>query len=192
MRMTTGLTMAVVGLVALGVAWATIPAADGTISACYAKNGRLRLVDGTPCKKKEKAIAWNQAGQTGPQGEPGAPGTDTRVFAFIQTWQCCGGDGMLLDPPLVRNASGITAASREAAGEYTVTVDRDVTGCLAVASLASNDAAFPQAGLIGVGRPSGLPENQFLVLTRDTSGVLADIGSTGGSYGFTIAVFCAS
>jgi hypothetical protein len=97
---------------------------------------------------------------------------------------------MLLDPPLLRHASGITAATREGAGQYTVTVDRDVSDCLAVASLASDDAAYAQAGLVGVGRPSGLPPNQFAILTRNTAGTLADVGSTGGTYGVTIAVFC--
>ena len=168
--------LGVVGLIAIGTAWAEIPAADGTITACYhAKSGKLRVVDGTPCRKKELPLTWSRAG--------------VRIFAFVQTWQCC---GMLLDPPQLRHASGITAAARDGAGEYVVTVDRDVTDCLATASIASDDAAFPQAGLIGVGRPSGIPANQFLVVMRDTTGALADVGSTGGTYGFSIAVFCPS
>ncbi len=193
MRTSWWTTLGIAGLIAAGVAWATIPAADGTITACYnAKNGKLRVVDGTPCKKKEKALTWNQAGQQGPAGEPGAPGADTRIFAFVQTWQCCGGDGMLLDPPQLRSASGIVAAERDGAGEYIVTVDRDVNDCIAVASIASRDAAFPHAGMAAVGRPGGIPDDQFLVLLRDANGVLADVGSTGGSHGFTIAVFCPS
>jgi hypothetical protein len=194
--MRTSWWMGIVGLIAAGVAWAAIPAADGTITACYnAKSGKLRVVDGTPCKKKEKALTWNQAGQTGPTGEPGAPGApgaDTRIFAFVQTWQCCGDDGELLDPPVLRNASGITAATRESVGQYTVTVNRDVNDCVATATLASFDAAWPQAGVIGVGRPSGIPDDEFLIVTRDTNGTLADIGSTGGTYGISIAVFCPS
>ena len=186
-----GFVLAAVGA---AVTWATIPAADGTISVCYAKkSGRLRVVDGTVCKKKETALAWNQAGQTGPPGAPGAPGAsgaDTRIFAFVQTFSCCGGSGMLLDPPLLRHASGITAATREGAGQYTVTVNRNVTDCLAVASVASDDAAAGNVGFVSVGRPNGIPPNQFALYTRNTAGTLADIGSTGGTYGVTIAVFC--
>jgi hypothetical protein len=193
MRTSWWTTLGIAGLIVASVAWATIPSADGTITACYnAKNGKLRVVDGTACKKKEKPLTWNQAGQQGPAGEPGAPGADTRIFAFVQTWRCCGMDGELLDPPQLRSASGIIAAERDGVGEYVVTVDRDVNDCLAVASIASDDAAFPQAGMIGVGRPSGIPDDQFLVLLRDANGVLADVGSTGGTYGFSIAVFCPS
>jgi hypothetical protein len=196
MRVSWWTRLGIAGLIAASVAWAAIPAADGTISGCYnTKNGKLRVVDGTACKKKETALSWNQAGQTGPQGEPGAPGApgaDTRIFAFVQTFSCCGGDGMLLDPPLLRSASGITAAERVGAGQYAVTVNRDVNDCIATATLASDDAAYPQAGLIGVGRPSGIPDDEFLIVTRDTNGTLADIGSTGGTYGISIAVFCPS
>ena len=99
---------------------------------------------------------------------------------------------MLLDPPQLRSASGIISAERDGVGQYVVTVNRDVNDCLAVASIASDDAAFPQAGMIGVGRPGGLPDDQFLVLLRDASGALADVGSDGGTYGFSIAVFCPS
>lgn len=184
-----------IGALVAGAAWATIPSADGTITACYnAKSGKLRVVDGTPCKKKEKTLAWNQAGQTGPagaDGAPGAPGADTRIFAFVQTWQCCD-DTMPLDTPRLRNASGIIAAERDGVGRYVVTVNRDVNDCLAVATIASADAAFAQAGMVGVGRPSGIPDDQFQVLLRDENGVLADVGGAGGNFGFSIAVFCSS
>ena len=75
-------------------------------------------------------------------------------------------------------------------GQYIVTIDRDVTGCIPVATLASDDAAFPQAGLVAVGRPNGIPPNQFQILTRNTSGTLTDIGSVGGTYGISLAVYC--
>jgi hypothetical protein len=71
--------------VAGGIAHATIPAADGTIAACYRTKagvldpgGRLRVVDSTAdCTRLEQALTWNQAGQpgpTGPAGPEGSPG----------------------------------------------------------------------------------------------------------------------
>ena len=57
------LTAAIVG----GFAWATIPAANGSIRACYQKtDGQLRVIDSTEaCRTSEIPISWNQ---TGPQG----------------------------------------------------------------------------------------------------------------------------
>lgn len=68
------------GAIAGGVAWATIPGGDGVIHGCYLKSGgTVRVIDAsvTNCKKTETAIWWNQSGppgETGPQGEQGEPG----------------------------------------------------------------------------------------------------------------------
>ena len=64
------------------VAIAAIPAADGTIHACYSTTatsptlpGELRIVDeGQSCAATEKALTFNQTGPAGPQGDPGLPG----------------------------------------------------------------------------------------------------------------------
>jgi type VI secretion system secreted protein Hcp len=64
------------------VAIAAIPAADGTIHACYATTatsptltGALRVVDeGQNCATTEQALTFNQTGPAGPQGDPGPPG----------------------------------------------------------------------------------------------------------------------
>ena len=61
------------------VAIAAIPAADGTIHACYATNGTptgaARIVDETDtCAATEKALTWNQTGPTGPAGPSGPSG----------------------------------------------------------------------------------------------------------------------
>jgi type VI secretion system secreted protein Hcp len=67
------------------VAIAAIPAADGTIHACYSTTatsptlpGELRIVDeGQNCAATEKALTFNQTGPAGPpglQGDPGLPG----------------------------------------------------------------------------------------------------------------------
>src|SRR4051794_33055038 len=71
--------LAVVGAVtasALG-AFAT-GAASKKISACAKKSGRakgtLRLA--SKCRKGERRVTWNSAGEPGPAGPAGAPGTN--------------------------------------------------------------------------------------------------------------------
>lgn len=59
-----------------GIAWATIPAPTGVITACYQKNnGQLRVVEaGESCNASELALQWNQTGPQGVQGPPGPTG----------------------------------------------------------------------------------------------------------------------
>jgi hypothetical protein len=82
-------TSVVVGVVvavaaAGGSAYASIPAPDGVIRACYQTSGAtgaLRAIDsGEQCKANEKELSWNQRGPkgdigpAGPQGATGAQG----------------------------------------------------------------------------------------------------------------------
>jgi hypothetical protein len=64
------------------VAYATIPANDGTITGCYKTvNGDLRVIDngaGQACHQDEQTLTWNQTGPTGPTGTTPAL-TITRV-----------------------------------------------------------------------------------------------------------------
>jgi Collagen triple helix repeat (20 copies) len=63
--------------IAGGVAWATIPAADGVIHGCYQKEeGNLRVIDDATqsCRPSEVAISWSQTGPQGPQGAAGPTG----------------------------------------------------------------------------------------------------------------------
>ena len=64
------------GAVAVGAK----PGKDGTIEACYKKNGKVRLLVGKDdeCRKKkgEKPITWNVEGQQGELGAPGQNGAD--------------------------------------------------------------------------------------------------------------------
>ena len=67
----------VVGLVVGGgAALAAVPAADGSITACYGPlAGYTRIIDPSKnekCTSSEKRITWSQQG---PAGQPGAPGT---------------------------------------------------------------------------------------------------------------------
>ena len=75
-RMRRVLTIAVPTGVALGagavIAYGAIPAADGTIGACYVPDQVVRFVDdSTSCRAGESFLKFNQQG---PQGVPGAPG----------------------------------------------------------------------------------------------------------------------
>jgi Collagen triple helix repeat (20 copies) len=68
--------VAAVAAIAGGFAWATIPASNGVIKACYQKNnGQLRVVDSAEaCNSSELAIQWNQSGPQGATGAKGATG----------------------------------------------------------------------------------------------------------------------
>lgn len=77
-----------------GVAFASIPGADGTITGCYTTRagvfdakGTVRVVEAaSDCRTSETVLRWNEKGQPGPagpvgltgpegpQGEPGEPG----------------------------------------------------------------------------------------------------------------------
>ena len=74
--MTTAL-LAVAG----GVAYATIPSANGTIYGCYRtaasgdNQGQLRIVDSSAtCRSNETAITFNEKGSPGAQGAVGPAG----------------------------------------------------------------------------------------------------------------------
>jgi hypothetical protein len=61
---------AIVAIFTIGIAYASIPAADGTINGCYKNaNGDLIVIDSTAtCPFGHTALNWNQ---TGPPGQSG-------------------------------------------------------------------------------------------------------------------------
>ena len=68
---------ALVALVAVTVASATIPDSGGVIHGCYTKSGgSLRVIDAsvTNCKSTETSLNWSQTGPKGPTGSMGAAG----------------------------------------------------------------------------------------------------------------------
>jgi len=77
-RVVVAVLVAVVGLAAGGVAYATIPDSGGVIHGCYQKNeGQLRVIDpstGGACRSSENALSWSQTGPQGPQGPEGPQG----------------------------------------------------------------------------------------------------------------------
>jgi hypothetical protein len=80
-RLAAAAAVALVALVVGGIAYATIPAASGTISGCYdTKTGALRVYDTSGgaipgCAAKEAPLTWSQIGPQGPQGPQGPAGT---------------------------------------------------------------------------------------------------------------------
>jgi hypothetical protein len=66
----------------VGAVHAAVPAADGTISACYDKqSGQVRIVDPEKnlpkgCGPKEISISWNAQGTPGQDGADGQDGQD--------------------------------------------------------------------------------------------------------------------
>jgi hypothetical protein len=60
-----------------GAYGATSSGTDGTIHACLATSGNMRILTGSrSCNRRETAIAWNRRGPAGPTGERGPAGKD--------------------------------------------------------------------------------------------------------------------
>lgn len=71
MKKVPALLFAVVALIGMGVAVATIPDNAGVIHGCYkTADGKLRVIDSPTesCGSGETAIQWNQIGPVGPTG----------------------------------------------------------------------------------------------------------------------------
>src|SRR3954468_1560940 len=73
--------MIVVAAVTSGIAYAAIPDGGGVFNACVLKNvGTIRLIDTSKsglqghCSNVETEVTWNQQGQPGAAGAPGAKG----------------------------------------------------------------------------------------------------------------------
>lgn len=62
-----------VGL-AVGIAYAAIPGANGVIQGCYDDRGDLRVVEALPCPKHHTPLEWNQQGIQGLKGDQGLQG----------------------------------------------------------------------------------------------------------------------
>ncbi len=72
------ITVVAIGLMAGGVAYASIPDSTGVVHGCYGKlNGALRVIDtakSQKCAANELALNWNQTGPKGATGAKGAAG----------------------------------------------------------------------------------------------------------------------
>jgi hypothetical protein len=95
-----------------GVAYATIPGADGVILSCYDGGGNLRVVQAYPCPKGFTPLQWDQqgvngdTGATGPTGPPGVKG-DTGATGATGDTGATGATG----PTGATGQSGATGAT---------------------------------------------------------------------------------
>ena len=109
-------------------------------------------------------------GDKGDKGDPGTPATSR--------WAVVGGDGTLA------RGSGIDGTSRESAGLYNVDVNRDITTCAFVASIAGIGGTAPLTGEVRLNDfSSGALPDVVRVRTMDSTGVQADRP-------FHLAIFC--
>ncbi len=76
-RLVVVVNAVVLSLIGGAVAFGSIPASNGTITACYDKSTKvLRVIDTAKetCKQNEQSISWSQTGPAGPQGLTGPQG----------------------------------------------------------------------------------------------------------------------
>jgi len=194
-RRTILIGSAVLLVAVAGVASASIPSANGTISACYkTKNGDVHIIDPTvdTCDKDEVAISWAQqgpAGPTGPQGIEGPTGAtgpagpqgatgasgSARAFGIVNA-------NATLDTTDPGVTVGIVGVSQPYTGYYCF----DLGGVPALNAVATLDPTttgnvdiimtyVPHNGGIGLsGCPTGY--NDAAAIVKDTSGALANVG----------------
>lgn len=163
--------IAVGAITAGGIAYAATPAAEGTVNACYAKQGDLRIVEeGEACKSNETAISWNQKGEKGDPGEPGAKGdpgedgadgqqgpagTDGQSPVEIATWRA------------TWSGSG-SDHSGEVAGETPI-ASGDIITVMAGTVLSGDFSSCTGGFGVRVSLPDGTP-SPFLVAREGSSG----------------------
>jgi hypothetical protein len=160
-----GLVATVIGLAAAGIAYASIPDANGVIHGCYSKdNGSLRAIDPSSpqkelnsCKKRETTLNWNQTGPTGSSGPTGPAGPQ--------------GPGATTFTTTVNDGAGFQTFAVLANG---VTISGDCEGAEPVVKLSVSTGAHLQT--------SGTANTGAIVNTADTNG---DIN--GSSSSITIA-----
>jgi hypothetical protein len=74
------IAVAALSLVA-SAAYAAIPSANGTITACKDSKGALKVIDteaGQTCNANQQLLNWNQQGPAGPAGPAGQSGVSGR------------------------------------------------------------------------------------------------------------------
>lgn len=110
-RLLIGLTVAIALALVAGVAWATIPSKDGTITACFGdRTGLVRIIDSDSgkCLRGETPISWNK---TGP---PGPPATTTYTIRSGQSKQGYAAQAFCLPGEKVTGGGALVLSDSEA------------------------------------------------------------------------------
>ena len=148
-----------------GIAYASIPDANGVIHACYSANGTglpggtpLKIVE-TTCTNGQAEITWGQAGPQGARGEkgdpgdkgdkgdpgePGAPGISAAYTNYAEDWEPIGNG-------LTRTVASVTVP----AGSYTLSAVVKATDI--------DDFEYLQCGFFAPGTVHG----HFAIFTGD-------------------------
>jgi len=109
-RAVTVIGAALVLMIGGAVAYAQIPATDGTITGCVLKSsGQVRIIDTAKesCRSTETTVPWNQAGQPGTNGTNGVSGYQIVSRSGSLTGNSLvGSSGVLLGCPAGKVALG--------------------------------------------------------------------------------------
>jgi len=175
----------VIATIALFVALGGSSYAAMTITGKNVKNSTLTGKDVKDRSLLARDFGSGQlpAGPQGPKGDPGAPGAPGAAGApgadAVSLWAVVNGSNGSL-----ARGSGVASSTRSTPGLYTVTFNRDVTGCAFVASAGNpaKSASNPPAKFAATA-PSATSANGVLVEMRDSGGYTVDSN-------FHLAVLC--
>src|SRR4051794_18345102 len=156
--------------VSAGLAYASIPEADGTFHACVNNGtGAVRLIDPSAsgslghCLGNENQVSWNKKGQNGAKGAPGAQGDKGATGAA--------------GPQGPRGAAGPAGGARGPQGDAGPTGPRGDTGATGAQGPKGDTGATGASGATGATGPEGDTGAQGPARTAVT--VLASVISSG-------------
>ena len=146
----------------------------GAVTGAKVKDGSLLKGDFAPGE-----IPRGEQGPPGEQGEQGIPGTPGADAATLSAYVSA--TGTLL------YGHGATASSSSSTGLYTITFNRDLSGCVAMANSGTGepDGAYGSAGGSSFAKANDITaaqEVKVAVITSNTGTLVNDA--------FTVAVFC--
>ncbi len=149
-----------------------------SVNAKKVENKTLKANDFAPGELK--AGVQGIQGLQGPKGDKGAPGEDGTDGAdgadATALWAVIGDDGT------TARGSHVTSSAKNNEGFYTVTFDRDVSGCAYVPAIGGTADSVPKA-LIGAARhPSNVNAVNIDTFAYDTGPFQSN--------SFHLAVFC--
>ena len=159
--------------VCCGIAFAALPfSGDGnTINGCYSDNGKMVLL--TPkspeCPKKYHPIQWNVAG---PQGLPGADGTDGVSPSVRQLApgnpHCPAGGAAITDASNTTAfvCSGTPFSGTFTAGDYSISVTRSG---ITLDGPASEKITLTDTGIVVDGGPGSVRAKAATAMTLESS-----------------------
>jgi hypothetical protein len=164
-----GLTVGL-GVLAGGVAWASIPGAKGVINGCYSnKTGALSVINLAKvkgCPKNTTALNWNQKGVTGPKGAPGPAGTARDAGTVVSVGQ----GGPEFYPNGLKGWRSVTSIG---VGEYCLVPDASSTPANTSLLLSPGSSGGGALGIVGWGGDCTGPKGAFglTVATYSITGI---------------------